>query len=110
MNVLRDCKIAVVLLIAISLCLTESRSIAEHSSAESYGSWERAYDDTPIEVFPDYSNLVFEEVDVQVKEVGVQIDDWYIVVQKCIRKCVETQLNKSPRGKSDCVQRNCEFY
>ena len=60
------------------------------------------------EVFPDYSDLSFEEINIETNEISLSLDEWYSNIYDCIKKCQE--MNPNETYKSNCVQKICEFY
>lgn len=61
--------------------------------------------------FPDYSNIVFDEIQVETNEKSLNSKEWFETIDECIKKCIESNdVDKGFKHKSDCLQRLCEFY
>ena len=103
-------------MVFIYFCVVSSifaSPVQYHDSVEDYYIVERAGMDEKLpDVFPDYSDLVFEEINFKTKEVQMSNDDWYIAVQKCLMKCMQDHPEdyKKPFYKNYCIQKTCDFY
>jgi hypothetical protein len=58
--------------------------------------------------FPDYSDLVFEEINIEMDEIGLDLDAYREKIDNCIKICIEKNPNE--KFKSNCVQKTCEIY
>jgi hypothetical protein len=62
----------------------------------------------PSDEFPDYSDLVFEEINIEMDEIGLDLDTYREKIDNCIKICIEKNPNE--KFKSNCVQKTCEIY
>ena len=62
----------------------------------------------PVDDFPEYSDLIFEEINIEMDEIGLDLDAYREKIDACIKKCIEKNPNE--KFKSNCVQKTCEIY